>query len=56
MIEILLAILIILAIVNIVILLKKKIQIDIKPQLKEIEDSIVKFDPSGFWGNTGVKK
>ena len=42
--EILLVILIILAIVNIVIGLKKKISIDIKPQLKEVEDSILKFE------------
>lgn len=44
MIEILLITLIILAILNIVIGLKKKVSFDIKPQLKEIEESILKFD------------
>ena len=44
MIEILLITLIILAIVNIVIGLKKKVSLDIKPQLKEVEDAILKFD------------
>ncbi|MBL7105461.1 MAG: DNA recombination protein RmuC [Bacteroidales bacterium] len=44
MIEILLITLIILAIVNIVIGLKKKVSLDIKPQLKDVEDSILKFD------------
>lgn len=46
MIETLLIALIILAIVNIVIGLKKKISIDIKPQLKDLEDSILKFQTS----------
>ncbi|MDA3953136.1 MAG: DNA recombination protein RmuC [Bacteroidales bacterium] len=44
MIEILLVALIILVIVNIIIGFKKKISIDIKPQLREIEASILKFD------------
>ncbi len=44
MIETLLITLIILAIVNIVIGLKKKVSFDIKPQLKEIEESFFKFD------------
>lgn len=44
MIETLLITLIILAIVNIVIGLKKKVSFDIKPQLKEVEESILKFD------------
>ena len=44
MIEILLITLIILAIANIVIGLKKKVSFDIKPQLKEVEESILKFD------------
>jgi len=44
MIEILLFALIILAIINIVIGLKKKTSIDIRPQLKEIENTILKFD------------
>jgi DNA recombination protein RmuC len=44
MIEILLLVLILLAIVNIVIGLKKKASIDIRPQLKEIENTILKFD------------
>jgi|TARA_B110000208_G_scaffold135926_1_gene164374 DNA recombination protein RmuC len=44
MIETLLITLIILAIVNIVIGLKKKVSFDIKPQLKEVEESIFKFD------------
>jgi DNA recombination protein RmuC len=44
MIETLLITLIILSIINIVIGLKKKVSLDIKPQLKEIEESILKFD------------
>ncbi|MCK5029400.1 MAG: DNA recombination protein RmuC [Bacteroidales bacterium] len=44
MIEILLLVLILLAIINIVIGLKKKASIDIRPQLKEIENTILKFD------------
>jgi len=44
MIEVLLITLIILAIANIVIGLKKKVTLDIKPQLKEVEESILKFD------------
>ena len=44
MIETLLITLVILAITNIVIGLKKKVSLDIKPQLKEIEESILKFD------------
>jgi len=44
MVEILLITLTILAIVNIVIGLKKKVSFDIKPQLKEVEESILKFD------------
>ena len=44
MIEFLLIILIILAVVNIAIGLKKKISFDIKPQLKEVEESILDFD------------
>lgn len=55
MIEILFGLLIVLVIVNIVILLKKKIQIDIKPQLKEIEESIVKFDNSLTKNETSIK-
>ena len=44
MIEILLIILIALAAVNIAIGLKNKISFDIKPQLKEVEESILDFD------------
>ena len=44
MIETLLITLIIFALVNVVIGLKKKVSFDIKPQLKEIEESILKFD------------
>lgn len=44
MIEALLITMIILAIANIVIGLKNKISVDIKPQLKIIEESILKFD------------
>ena len=43
MIETLLITLIILAIINIVIGLKKKVSLDVKPQLREIETSILKF-------------
>ena len=42
--EILLIILIILVIVNIIIGLRKKDSLDIKPQLKEVETAILKFD------------
>ena len=44
MIEALLVVLIILGVVNVVITLKKKSAVDIKPQLKEVETSIIKFD------------
>ena len=44
MIETLLITLVILAIANIVIGLTKKVTLDIKPQLKEIEESILKFN------------
>ncbi len=44
MIEALLITLIILAIINIIIGFKKKVSLDIKPQLKEVETSILKFD------------
>ena len=44
MIETLLIALIILVIINIVIGLKKKVSLDIKPQLKDIETTILKFD------------
>lgn len=44
MIKILLITLIILAVVNIIIGLKKKVSFDIKPMFKEVEESILKFD------------
>ena len=44
MIEILLIILVALSLVNIVITLTKKPKLDIKPQLKQIEDLMIKFD------------
>ncbi|RUT73294.1 DNA recombination protein RmuC [Ancylomarina longa] len=44
MIETLLITLIVLAVANIVIGLKKKVTLDIKPQLKDVEESILKFD------------
>ena len=44
MIEILLIILVALSMVNIVITLTKKPKLDIKPQLKQIEDLMIKFD------------
>lgn len=44
MIEILLVVLIILAVINIVITLKKKSAGDIEPQLKDVETSIIRFD------------
>lgn len=46
MIETLLILLIALVIINIVIVLKKKVSIDIEPQLKEVKESIIKFDIS----------
>ncbi|MDY0216761.1 MAG: hypothetical protein RBS19_07390, partial [Bacteroidales bacterium] len=42
--ETLLIVLIVLVFVNILIGWRKKSKIDIKPQLKEIEDSMIKFD------------
>jgi len=42
--EILLIVLIVLAIANIVVVLKKKVAFDVKPQMREVEDSILKFD------------
>lgn len=44
MIEILLIILVALSLVNIVITLTKKPKLDVKPQLKQIEDLLIKFD------------
>ena len=44
MIEILLIILVALSMVNIVITLTKKPKLDVKPQLKQIEDLMIKFD------------
>jgi DNA recombination protein RmuC len=44
MIEILLVILIVLVIASIIVGLKKKVAIDIKPQMQEIETSILKFE------------
>tara|TARA_R110000796_G_scaffold74374_1_gene167053 strand:+ start:5497 stop:6306 length:810 start_codon:yes stop_codon:yes gene_type:complete len=44
MIEILLIILVALSLVNIVITLTKKPKLDVKPQLKQIEDLMIKFD------------
>ena len=44
--EILLSALIILVITNIIIVLKKKTPVDIKPQMKEVEDAILKFSVS----------
>ncbi len=46
MVEILLVALIILSIVNIAIGLTKKVSVDTKPQLKEIEDSVLRFQTS----------
>ncbi|NPA35221.1 MAG: DNA recombination protein RmuC [Chlorobi bacterium] len=44
--EILLIFLIVLVVVNIVITLRKKTEVDIKPQLKDVEDSILRFQTS----------
>jgi len=44
MIEILLIILIFLGIVNLILLLFKKVKVDIRPQLKELQSSVDKFD------------
>ncbi len=44
MIEILLGILILLAIVNLILILRKKVTLDIKPQMKEVESSIFRFE------------
>ncbi|QEN03305.1 DNA recombination protein RmuC [Thiospirochaeta perfilievii] len=42
--NILLGVLILVVIVNIILTIKRKVNIDIKPQLKELEDQILKFD------------
>lgn len=44
MIEALFAIVILLAIINIIIAVKKRVEINIKPQLKDLETSILRFD------------
>jgi DNA recombination protein RmuC len=53
--EILLAVLIILVIANIVITIRKKTEIDIKPQLKDVEESILKFQTSLERMETSIK-
>lgn len=55
MIEALLIALIILAIANIVIAIKKKLSIDITPQLKEVETSILKFDATSEQTEKSIK-
>jgi len=42
--EILLGILILLAIVNVLLILRKKVTLDIKPQMKDVESSILRFE------------
>jgi len=42
--EILLGFLILLAVLNIVLVLRKKVALDIKPQMKEVESSILRFE------------
>lgn len=42
--DILLGILILLALVNVVLVLRKKVSLDIKPQMKEVDASILRFD------------
>ncbi len=42
--EILLGVLILLAIANLVLIIRKKVSFDIKPQMKEVESSILRFD------------
>lgn len=42
--EILLGILILLVVVNIILVLRKKVSVDIKPQMKEVEASILRFE------------
>jgi len=42
--EILLGVLIFLAIVNLVMVLRKKVTVDIRPQMKEVESSILRFE------------
>ena len=44
MIEILLFVLLALVLVNIVIGLKGKVSVDVKPQMKELENSLVRFE------------
>ncbi len=42
--EILLGVLILLAIANMVLIIRKKVSLDIKPQMKEVESSILRFE------------
>lgn len=42
--EILLGLVILLAVVNIILVLRKKVTLDIKPQMKEVESSILRFE------------
>jgi len=42
--EILLGLLILLALINMVLILRKKVSLDIKPQMKELESSILRFE------------
>ncbi|MEZ4691252.1 MAG: hypothetical protein R3A12_14265 [Ignavibacteria bacterium] len=42
--EILLIVVIALAVINLLMLILKKVNLDIKPQLKEIEDSMIRID------------
>jgi DNA recombination protein RmuC len=42
--EILLGILILLALINVIIVLRKKVSVDIKPQMKELESSVLRFE------------
>jgi DNA recombination protein RmuC len=55
MVEVLIIILIIFALINIGISLFRKVSVHIKPQLKQIEDSIIKFDVSLEKNETFIK-
>jgi DNA recombination protein RmuC len=53
--EILLGILLLLAVLNIILVLRKKVSMDIKPQMKEVESSILRFETTLDRTETSIK-
>ena len=53
--EALLIAIVVLAIINVILILRKRIDIDIKPQMRELEDSIIKFSTSLEHTNKSIK-